>query len=220
MSTDWLPTREQDFTDLCHKWKTGLENPANGAAFAWNQADVTAALGAVDAFLTARAGYEADNSTAKRIAKDEAREAATTAMRDFAHTGLRHNKLMRDEDRLLYGIRPSDRTHTPDSEPGSFPEAEGDTSIPRRVTIHFWDSASGKRGKPHGVHGAEIRWAVLDHPPASIDELIHSDFDTASPFTLHFDEAGRGKRVYFCLRWESNTNLKGPFGEIYSAVIP
>jgi hypothetical protein len=50
--------------------------------------------------------------------------------------------------------------------------------------------------------------------------LVHSDFDTTSPCILKFDEADRGKRVYFCLRWESNTNLKGPFGEIYSAIIP
>ena len=220
MSTDWLPHREQDLADLCHKWKTGLENPANVSAFGWNQAEVSAVLGAIDAFLTARADYETDNSTAKRIAKDEAKETAKAAMRDFAHTGIRYNKQMRDEDRLFYGIRPADAVHTPDAAPASFPEAEGDTSTPRQVTIHFWDSATKKRGKPHHVHGAEIRWAVLDHPPAHLDELAHSDFDTAAPFTLQFDEADRGKRIYFCLRWESATNLKGPFGEIGSAIIP
>jgi hypothetical protein len=127
---------------------------------------------------------------------------------------------MHDEDRLFYGIHPADHTHTPDTAPASFPEAEGDTSIPRQVAVHYWDSITKKRGKSHGIHGAEVRWAVLDHPPSSIDELIHSDFDTASPFTLKFDEADRGKRVYFCLRWETNTSLKGPWGEIYSAIIP
>jgi hypothetical protein len=30
----------------------------------------------------------------------------------------------------------------------------------------------------------------------------------------------RGKRVYFCLCWESTTNEKDPGSEIYSAVIP
>ena len=220
MSNDWIPPREQDLTDLCQKWKTGLSDAANITAYAWNQTEVTAALGAVDAFLTARAAYEDDNSSKNRLAKDEAKEAAITAMRDFAHTGIRHNKSMHDEDRLRYGIHPADGTHTPDTEPASFPEAEGETSIPRQVTVHYWDSITKKRGKSHGIHGAEVRWAVLDHPPSSIDELIHSDFDTASPFTLKFDEADRGKRVYFCLRWESNTNLKGPWGEIYSAIIP
>ena len=138
----------------------------------------------------ARTAYEAENSTAKRIAKDEAGEAAKSAMRDFAHTGVRQNKLMHDEDRLFYGIHPADGIHTPGAVPGSFPEAEPDTSIPRQVTIHFWDSVTKKRSKPHNIHGAEIRWAELDNPPASIEALIHSDFDTASPFTLTFDESG------------------------------
>jgi hypothetical protein len=41
---DWVPPREQDLVDLCQKWKSG-----------WNQTEVTATLGAADAFLTARA---------------------------------------------------------------------------------------------------------------------------------------------------------------------
>ena len=220
MASDWIPHREQDFEDLCKKWKTGLSEAGNIAAFVWNQTEASAVLGAVDAFLNARNVYEEDDSSRNRLAKDEAKDAAKSAMRDFAHTGVRHNKLMKDEDRLLYGIRPADGSHTPDTEPASFPEAEGETSIPRQVTIHYWDSVTKKRGKGHGIHGAEVRWAALDRAPAHIDELIHSDFDTASPVTLKFDEADRGKRVYFCLRWESNTNLKGPWGEIYSAIIP
>jgi hypothetical protein len=127
---------------------------------------------------------------------------------------------MKDEDKLVYGIRPVDRTATPTGEPESYPEAEPDTSIIRQVTIHFWDSSTKKRGKPHGVHGAEIRWIILEHAPVSVEELTNSDFDTASPFTLKFDENQRGQRVYFCLRWETNTNVKGPYGEIYSAIIP
>ncbi|MDR1249051.1 MAG: hypothetical protein LBK63_07090, partial [Treponema sp.] len=90
----------------------------------------------------------------------------------------------------------------------------------RQILIRFWDSLTKKRRKPHGVHGAEIRWAILDHAPKSVAELINSSFDTASPFTLTFDETDRGKRLCFCLRWETNTNLKGPDGEIYSAIIP
>jgi hypothetical protein len=217
---DWLPSREQDLADLCQKWKTGLENPANITAFDWKQAEVTETLAAIDAFLTARTDYAETNSTRNRVAKDEAKEAAKSAMRDFANTSIRYNKLMKDEDKLYYGIRQADHTLTPGTEPETYPEAEADTSVIRQLTIHFWDSATKKRGKPHGVHGAEIRWAILDHAPASENELTNSDFDTASPFTLKFDESQRGQRVYFSLRWETTTNLKGPFGEIYSAVIP
>jgi hypothetical protein len=154
------------------------------------------------------------------MAKDEAKEAAKSAMRDFANSNIRYNKQMTDEDKLVYGIRPVDKTATPAGELESYPEAEPDTSIIRQITINFWDSATKKRGKPHGVHGAEIRWALLDRAPALVGELVNSDFDTASPFMLKFDENQRGQRVYFCLRWETNTNVKGPYGEIYSAIIP
>jgi hypothetical protein len=220
MSNDWLPPREQDFADLCQKWKTALEDPTVVAAFGWTQAEVTAVLAAINAFLTARSAYGQDDSSRNRLAKDEAREAAKNAMRDFANTSIRYNKLMKEEDKRYYGIHTPDPVPTPIPAPSSFPEAEPDTSVIRQVTINFWDSGTKKRGKPHRVHGAEIRWALLEHPPASETELANSDFDTASPFTLRFDESDRGKRLYFCLRWETTTNLKGPFGEIYSAVIP
>jgi hypothetical protein len=217
---DWLPRKEQDLVDLCKKWDEGLGTPGNIAAFGWDQIEVTATLTAVDGFLTARGVYKDDNSTANRMAKDEARETAKAAMRDFANTSIRYNKLMMPEQKLYYGVRTGDPTPSPTPKPNTFPEAEADTSILRQVTIRFWDSLTKKRGKPHGVHGAEIRWAILDHVPATVAELIHSEFDTATPFTLTFDESQRGKRLYFCLRWESTTNQKGPFGEIYSAIIP
>ncbi|MDR0636498.1 MAG: hypothetical protein LBF87_05400 [Treponema sp.] len=217
---DWLPSREQDLADLCQEWKTGLENPANTTNFGWRPAEVADTLAKVNAFLTVRTAYEEVDSTANRMAKDEAKDSVKSAMRDFANTSIRFNKQMNDEDKLVYGIRAPDRTATPAGEPESYPEAEPDTSALRQVTINFWDSATKKRGKPHGIHGAEIRWSILDHTPASVDELTNSDFDTASPFTLKFDETQRGQRLYFCLRWESNTNLKGPYGEIYSAVVP
>ncbi|MDR2178562.1 MAG: hypothetical protein LBP20_11080, partial [Treponema sp.] len=178
------------------------------------------ALAVVDGFLTARAAYENEDTSKNRLKKDEAKDAAKSGMRDFANTSIRFNKRMTDEDKLVYGLHPADKTATPAGEPESYPEAEADTSVIRQVTIKFWDSATKKRGKPYGIHGAEIRWALLDHAPELVGELTHSDFDTASPLTLKFDESDRGKRVYFCLRWESNTNLKGPYGEIYSAVIP
>ena len=50
--------------------------------------------------------------------------------------------------------------------------------------------------------------SVLEHEPP-VPEHKPSVLER---FTLKFDEAGRGKRVYFCLRWESSTNLKRALG--------
>jgi hypothetical protein len=152
-------------------------------------------------------------------AKNAARAAAEAVIRPFKRRFL-DDPPVTDEDRVAMAIPVRDSTRTPSPAPVSYPEAEADSSVIRQLSIHFRDNATGKRAKPHGVHGAEIRWALMEEAPAGVDGLFHSDFDTASPFTLSFEEADRGRRVYYCLRWESTTNLKGPWGEIYSAIIP
>jgi hypothetical protein len=70
---DWVPTKEQDLVDLCQKWVTILSDSAKITAYGWDQTECTGVLGKITAFLTARSDYEADNSTAKRIVKDEAK---------------------------------------------------------------------------------------------------------------------------------------------------
>jgi hypothetical protein len=90
-----------------------------------------------------------------------------------------------------------------------FPSHWEDTSIIRRLAINFRDKNSKTNGKPPGMHGIEARWSILDTPPATIEELLHSGFDTRTPFVLNFEENQRGKTVYFCLCWENNTGEKG-----------
>jgi hypothetical protein len=75
-------------------------------------------------------------------------------------------------------------------------------------------------GKPDGVHGCEIRWAVLDMPPAQTDDLVHSAFSTRLLHLFEFEGNQRGKRFYFRGRWENTRGQKGPWGEIGNAVIP
>jgi hypothetical protein len=66
----------------------------------------------------------------------------------------------------------------------------------------------------------ELLWEIRDMPPQVITDLSKSEFDTASPLTLNFTEAERGKRVYYAPRWESKGNKKGPWGGLGSAIIP
>jgi hypothetical protein len=151
--------------------------------------------------------------------KKKAREAYEKLLRQLVQI-LVSNPRVPDNDRRAMGIAIRDTTRTPNKPPKTFPEILIDTSIIRCLIILFWDMGSKSKAKPHGVHGAEIRWAILDHPPVSVEELIHSNFDTRSPFELMFDESDRGKTVYFCLRWESTRGEKGPWSEIVMAIIP
>jgi hypothetical protein len=126
-----------------------------------------------------------------------------------------------DEDREAMGIAiQSAGRKTPVPSPNSFPVCTVDTSMVHRLTVNFRDSDANTKGKPHGVHGAEFRWATLDEAPEVVTKLTNSGFDTRSPFVLDFEENQRGKTVWFAARWETNSGLKGPWGAMFNAVIP
>jgi hypothetical protein len=49
---------------------------------------------------------------------------------------------------------------------------------------------------------------------------VHSSFATHPPFSLPFDLADTGKRLWYAARWENTTGQKGPWSEIMSVIIP
>ncbi|WP_162510929.1 hypothetical protein [Treponema endosymbiont of Eucomonympha sp.] len=154
------------------------------------------------------------------LAKNEARDALKAALRTFIKAYLTYNPEVTDVDKESMGLPLHDSTRTPVPAPSTIPEIELDSSVIRQISAHFRDSGSDRRGKPQGVHGVELRWALLDNPPSSVEDLTKSAFDTASPYIFTFDEADRGKALYICPRWENNKGDKGPLGEIVKAIVP
>jgi hypothetical protein len=153
--------------------------------------------------------------------KNDARKVLEAEVRQAYGEYLRRNHLLTDADRDNLGLPIPKTTRTPAPVATTHPDFDVDSSMIRRLIVHFFDQGSKKsKAKPAGQHGAEIRWAILDTPPASIEELIFSSFDTRTPFTLSFDENQRGETVYFCLRWENTRGEKGPWSTIVSAIIP
>ncbi|MDR1053035.1 MAG: hypothetical protein LBL39_02575 [Planctomycetaceae bacterium] len=138
------------------------------------------------------------------------------------YTGLlKESPLVTDEDLISMGLPSRSSGRTPSPVAKNFPGYEIDSSMIRRLGIHFFDlSKKATRGKPDGQHGAEICWAILDTPPTDVSELTNSSFSTRSPLILDFKESQRGKTIYFCLRWENTRGEKGPWSEIYNTIIP
>jgi hypothetical protein len=159
-------------------------------------------------------------TTVSIYAKKEARKETETKARAIVKAYIAYNPAVSNDARLAMQVPVHKTTRTPVPPPTELTEYEVDTSIIRQLTVNFHASGSTKKAKPEGVHGAEIRWAILGAPPLSLDELTHSSFDTRTPFTLVFDENQRGKTVYFCLCWENTTGAKGPWSEIVNAIIP
>ncbi|MDR0561745.1 MAG: hypothetical protein LBG73_03570 [Spirochaetaceae bacterium] len=152
--------------------------------------------------------------------KNEAKEALTARLRSFVKAYLAYNPAVSDADKENMGLPLHNGARTPAPVPGTIPELELDSSVIRQIIVHFRDNGSDRRGKPAHVHGVELRWSLLDGPPHSVEDLTKSAFDTASPYTFKFDEADRGKALYICPCWENNKGEKGPYGEIYKAIVP
>ena len=131
------------------------------------------------------------------------------------------NQKVTNEDKIVMGLATGEtRRSSSPPVPTTYPVCKFDVSKLRHVTVHFKDLEKTNKAKPYGVHGAEFCWAVLDERPESMDKLTSHGFDTATPFTIGFEDNRRGKSVWICARWETNAGDKGIWGEIYQVVIP
>jgi hypothetical protein len=219
MSSDYIPHQDGAFLE----WVITLLGYASPKAAAFNIPDgvLPPIRTQLDAYGAAFKVVQSPNhGKVDVLNKKEAKEALTHSVRAFVRGYLTYNPAVSDADKENMGLPLHDGTRTPVPAPTTIPELELDSSVIRQITVHFRDAGSDKRGKPAHVHGVELHWALLDNSPASVEDLTKSAFDTASPYTFNFDEPERGKALYICPRWENNKGDKGPWGEIYKAIIP
>jgi hypothetical protein len=216
---DYVPVNDERFLD----WTKNLYAYALAHFDGWSvpspQISLETLLNAYEAAF--QAVQNPNRGKVDVIRKNETRDALKKEVRLYVRAYLINNPAVTDEDKIAMGLPVYKTTHTPVPIPATAPQLFPNTSVRRRISVEYRDEGSGRRGKPRGVHGIEVRWAILDHPPANIKELTHSAFDTRSPLTLEFEEHERGKHVYMCGCWEiEREGEKGPSGDIEEAVIP
>ncbi|MDR2627269.1 MAG: hypothetical protein LBC40_04470 [Dysgonamonadaceae bacterium] len=168
----------------------------------------------------ARAEAPATRTKATIREKTAARNTLEKAVRAFLLEYVTYNHLVGDADRDNMGLPIHKTTRTRHTTVTDLLELILESRVIRRLIGHYRVAGSTSDAKPEYIQGAEIRWAFLEHSPESVDELIHSIFDTRSPFTVEFEEKDRGRRVWFCARWENMTGEKGPWSEMVMAIVP
>jgi hypothetical protein len=217
---DWIPRREQDLVDLCVKWMAGLEKDENLSKYDWPAEESVQVLRAIEAFLNARAAYGDDDSTAKRLAKDEAREEAVDSMRDFANTSLRFNKKMNDPDKLQYGLRPADNVMTSHAAPVSQPETVVENS-PNHFEhkVKALNRESGDATKPADAYGIRYAWQVGGEKPPTGADLGKSRFSRKTTLTVTHTEAEKGKTIWYATCYENGKGERGPWSPVEEAFI-
>jgi hypothetical protein len=90
----------------------------------------------------------------------------------------------------------------------------------RELVLDFWIQGMANKAKPAGYDGAVIIWDIRGTPPENPDALMHHTMASRRPFTLHFEEANRGKTVFIALAWQNERGIIGQWSEFKSAIVP
>ncbi|MDR1864910.1 MAG: hypothetical protein LBR08_04990 [Bacteroidales bacterium] len=201
-----------------------LYDTAKKRAFDWGIGDAELAEWEPELLAFEAAFALSENPATRTVvsikARQSARDALEPKLRRFVQGRLVRNVLVSAADLFSMELPVKDAVASPLPDPSTCPEYKADSGTIRRLILYFRDKGSQRRGKPYGVQGVEIRWAIRDEPPADTEDLMRSEFATRSPHVFEFRESERGKTVYFCMRWQNRRGAKGPFGEIMSAFVP
>jgi hypothetical protein len=173
-------------------------------------------LGTINGFLTARSAYETENSTAKRLAKDE----AIDGMRDFANSAIRFNKKMDDHAKLVMGMHPKDTTPTTHGTPTSQPDTVVENSVNHfEHKVKALNHATGDASKPADAYGVRYAWQVGGTKPDSGADLPKTKFSRKTTPVVTHTEADKGKPAYYAACYENGKGDTGPWSQIEEAFI-
>jgi hypothetical protein len=197
-----------------------LGDPAKVTAYGWDQTECTEVSGKINGFLTARSAYETDDSSAKRLAKDEAKGETIDTMREFANSSVRYNKKMPDVDKLLMGIRPTDTTPTTHPVPASQPETVVENTINHfEHKIKALNRGRNNSSKPADAYGVRYGWQVGGEKPASGADLPKTKFSRKTRHIVTHTEADKAKTAYYATCYENGKGDTGPWSPVEEAVI-
>jgi hypothetical protein len=218
--SDWISIREPELVDQINQWVANLADQGKQTAFGWNATDCTAISAKLTIFLTVRNTYLADNSTGNRLAKNEAKEDAIDAMRDFANTSVRFNKAMKDEDKVALGIRPADTTPTHRPAPTSQPDTDVLPSANHyEHKVRALNHETGDTTKPADAYGVRYAWQVGGIKPATGADLPKTQFNRRTTLTVTYTEADKGQTAYYATCYENSKGETGPWSPITESVI-
>jgi hypothetical protein len=134
-------------------------------------------------------------------------------------------------DIVNLGLTPRDTSRTPIPPPEA--QVEADLAFPGIHLVELQKiRAVGTSGLPdprsdygvrifYGLSGEpseQFRFRVAEEPKTG-KELPYSIFTRRKKERFDFDGES-GRRVYFCLHYENSKGQSGPFGPIFSAIIP
>jgi len=211
---DYFP--ESDSKALAWTRNLVTYSSAHTAETGYSATDITAMTGALSEYDSALEEHVRQQVAARaaRRKKDEARQKLESVIRPRVRKVQADPNVDRAVLRAM-GLRPRDTIRTPVAAPTTAPTGIVDTSQRLIHTIRFWDTESGRRGKPKGVIACEI-WMRL----GDADSDVFLGTAGRSPFTKEFKAESGGQQAHYRLRWVNSRFNPGPWSETLTATIP
>jgi hypothetical protein len=142
-----------------------------------------------------------------------------------------------DADYISLELKPKDASHSPIPPPTDLAEADITRPAEHLIMLHLHAAATALPNPHRSDYGYRIYWGILPtggttienanaakreltKVPVSGDELPHSKFTRRKKELLDFPQEDRGKMIYFCVRYENAKGEPGPWGPIFSTIIP
>jgi hypothetical protein len=161
-----------------------------------------------------------NNRTLSQVqAKTDARKPYEKKLRKFVAQWLAYNDKVSDSDRENMGLTIKSETHTPVSDPTTFPSGKIDFSVSQQHTIHYVDSETGGKAKPKGVHGCELWMKTGPDAPKDDSEYKYVAIKTKTPHVVTYNISEIGKTIFYRMRWTNKRGKPGPWSPPISASI-
>ena len=234
--SEWLPRKRELQIAMSENWQTVLV-AAKVSAWGIPTAEVATLKNLTTAAEAALALSQSSARTVVVTAQTKAAFAALIEKMRFLKNRYFVSPPLLDADYISLGLKPRDTKPTPIPPPTA--QAEADVTYPAAHTLELHlrpvaDTAPDAHRSNYGFRvyygilppgGATLEAAAgprrdLLKPPTSGDELPYSRFTRRTRERLDFAQEESGKTVYFCVRYENAKGEPGPWGPIFSAVIP
>jgi hypothetical protein len=232
--SDWLPSKRTEILAMAKTWKKVLT--AKGSQWGITPADVSE-LG--DWIETSEAALaKAMSSERNAVINAECKEqfdGLIALMRNMKNRKF-FSPPLSDPDFISLGLKPHDTIKTPIADPTGQAEADVTYPGPHLLMLHL-KALSGTAVDHRADHGYRIYYGIMPHGGATVEEasgpdrylmqavmhgedLPHSVFTRRKQELLAFPDPDSGKTAFFSIRYENAKGKKGPWGPVFSAIIP
>jgi hypothetical protein len=233
----FIPRSDAEFDVYCKHYIQVVGVNTSGSSPLWPhipQARITELTDDYAAWFTAWSKLKQAHTHADVAAKNAARAELETTLKDFNHQYILYAREVTDAQRVDIGAHVHDKTRTTVPRPTCQPQADMVYPAPHTLELVNIRRVPGIGDDPPDADfGARIFWGVMGEPsakdkfriaapPVVGDDLPHSTFTHRKRYRFDF-EGDSGKTVWFAIRYENEKGGKdgeGPFGPLFSAIIP